>query len=176
MPENPRIIVLSEQLRGQSFDLTKDEHTVGRHEDCDICLQDPTVSNHHCTFVRQDNNQYGVRDEGSTNGTRVNGVRIDKSQKLVNSDIVQVGAIEMLYDSEEKDGGTSASTQTGINIQHTAGTSTISQVPNFSPFGSRSSGETSGSRLVSYIIAGVIGVLIIAVAVALGILLINLFV
>jgi len=174
MAGNPKIIVLSEQLRGQSFELTQDRYTVGRHEDCTLCLPDPTVSNHHCTLVRDpESGGYKVLDEGSTNGTRVNGVRM-QSQKLVNSDILQVGAIEMLFDSEDKSGTGSASTQTGINLQNTAGTTTISEVPNFSPFGSGSGLQSSQGKTSSSLIAAIITVLIIAVVVVLGLLLYKL--
>ena len=176
MAENPKIIVLSEQLRGQSFELIQERYTVGRSEDCDICIPDPTISGHHCTLVRDTGSSSGylVEDEGSTNGTRVNGVRIKDSQELVNSDIVQVGAIEMLFDSEQKGATSAASTQTGINLETTAGTTTISEVPNFSPFASGSglrSGQSKGSTAA---IAAVIGVLVIAVLVVLGMLLYRL--
>ena len=175
MAGNKRIIVLSEQLRGQSFDLTAERYTVGRHEDCSVCLPDPTISSHHCTLVRTESGAYELQDEGSTNGTRVNGVRV-KTQKLVNSDIVQVGAIEMLFDSDEKGDSGTASTQTGINLQSSAGTTTISEVPNFSPFGSRSGIGKSKGNWSSRIIAGVVGLLIIAAVVVLVVLLMNLFV
>ena len=174
MPEiTPKIIVLSEQLRGQSFELTKDEYSIGRHEDCAICIPDPTVSNHHCSLVRNDDGSYSARDEGSTNGTRVNGVKIQE-QALVNSDILQVGAIEMLYDSEKQSSTSTPSTQTGINLQNTAGTTAISQVPNFSPFGSRSGLAGGKNKLPTYIMAGIIGVLVLAVLVVLGMLLVKL--
>ena len=95
-----KIIILSEQLRGQSVELVKDEYTIGRTEDCDICIPDPTVSSPHATLVKTDDGVYEARDAGSSNGTRVNGVRIDQAGKpLAHSDILQVGGVEMLYDS-----------------------------------------------------------------------------
>jgi pSer/pThr/pTyr-binding forkhead associated (FHA) protein len=173
MAGNPKIIVLSEQLRGQSFELTASEYTIGRSEECGICIPDPTVSNHHCTLIqRSDGEGYYARDEGSTNGTRVNGVRISE-QDLENSDILQVGAIEMLYDSEDRRTATSVSTQTGINLHSTAGTSTMSEIPNFSPFGSSAAG-LSQNRKTTYVIGAVIGLLIIAVLVVLGLLILKL--
>ncbi|OPZ28598.1 MAG: Glycogen accumulation regulator GarA [Lentisphaerae bacterium ADurb.BinA184] len=175
MAGNKRIIVLSEQFRGQAFDLKAEKYTVGRHEDCDICLPDPTISSHHCTLVRVEGGGFELQDAGSTNGTRVNGVRV-QSQKLVNSDIVQVGAIEMLFDSDEKGDSGTASTQTGINLQNSAGTTTISEVPNFSPFGSRSGPGKGKGTWSSRLIAGAVGLLIIAAVVVLVILLMNLFV
>jgi pSer/pThr/pTyr-binding forkhead associated (FHA) protein len=39
-----------------------------------------------------------VHDLGSTNGTHVNGVRIDRPRKLVEGDIVRVGETELRFD------------------------------------------------------------------------------
>ncbi|MDQ3932878.1 MAG: DUF3662 domain-containing protein [Actinomycetota bacterium] len=44
----------------------------GRHPDCDIELDDPTVSRQHAAFVRR-GGDWWVIDLESTNGTRVNG-------------------------------------------------------------------------------------------------------
>lgn len=177
MAGNSKIIVLSEQLRGQSFELTEPKYTIGRHEDCHICIPDPTVSNHHCTLVRMDDmSGYVARDEGSTNGTRVNGVRLqqDQEQRLVNSDILQVGAIEMLYDSEDKDEPAAASTRTGINLQNTAGTTTISEIPNFSPFGSPSRSRRAHNGAGSLLTKVVVTLIALAVLAILGFLLFKL--
>ena len=158
----PKIIVLSEQLRGKSFELTKDKYTIGRNDDCDICVPDPTVSGHHSSLVRDDDGGYSLVDEGSTNGSRVNGVRAD-TQKLVNSDIVQVGAIEMLYDSKQKGDAAAASTQTGINLENTAGTTTVMDVPNFSPFAAQKGAGGGSNKMFTYIMAGIIVILVVAV-------------
>lgn len=166
--ENPKIIVLSEQLRGKSYELTGEKYTVGRSEDCDICIADPTISGHHCSFVRDENGGYKLVDEGSTNGSRVNGVKVD-SQKLVNSDIVQVGAIEMLFDSKEKSDTAAASTKTGINLENTAGTTTVMDVPNFSPFASQNAAK-GNNKLFTYVMAAVIGVLVLSVVIVLALL------
>ena len=39
-----------------------------------------------------------VHDLGSTNGTHVNGVRIDRPRKLAPGDVVRVGETELRYD------------------------------------------------------------------------------
>ena len=51
----PKLIILSEQFRGRTFELTKDQHTVGRVDERDICIKDPTVSTYHCRFVKSGN-------------------------------------------------------------------------------------------------------------------------
>jgi|SRR5688572_16381378 len=49
--------------------------TVGRSRDCDLVVPDASVSKLHATMiVDTDDEKYSVRDEGSRNGTRVEGV------------------------------------------------------------------------------------------------------
>jgi len=54
------------------------ELTVGRAGDCDYVLDEPTVSRHHAV-LRRTPEGWELRDTGSTNGTRVNGWRIDEA-------------------------------------------------------------------------------------------------
>ncbi len=48
---------------------------VGRHLDCDACLNSARVSRRHCCLALGDD-EVLVRDLGSTNGLMVNGVRV----------------------------------------------------------------------------------------------------
>src|SRR5262245_6991176 len=50
---------------------------IGRHEECDIQLNSRKVSRKHCC-VAQVSDYFVVRDLGSTNGVRVNGVRVQE--------------------------------------------------------------------------------------------------
>ncbi len=163
----PKIIVLSEQLRGQSYELTENTYIIGRTEDADICIPDPTVSSHHATLFRKDNGTFSVKDEGSTNGTRVNGVRLEgEPQALVNSDILQVGGVEMLFDHEETRTTGSATTQTVINLEETnAGEISAAKMSNFSPFGSRSSGLGRQQNKTAMIVFGGVTALLIAIVI-----------
>lgn len=141
----PKLIILSEQLRGKGFELTKDLHTCGRVEERDICIKDPTISSHHCDFIKSDST-YILRDNGSTNGTRVNNVPVTE-QELQNSDILQVGGVEVLFDCDDKSVTTVMRTQTGINLDDgdNASVVTVRTMDNFDPFksGNQSSGVTS---------------------------------
>jgi pSer/pThr/pTyr-binding forkhead associated (FHA) protein len=48
--------------------------TAGRGSSCDLVMRDTTVSREHAAFVRR-GDAWWVIDLGSTNGTRVNGLR-----------------------------------------------------------------------------------------------------
>ena len=130
MPAIPKFIVLSEQLRGKMFELTQDEITIGRSDERTICLKDPTVSTLHCT-VKRDGDKLILADAGSTNGTKVNGAPLTGEHQLQHGDTVQVGAFELLYDSEDKTMTMSIQkTQTGIDINAASTTQTIKAMSN----------------------------------------------
>lgn len=172
MAGTPKLIVLSEQLRGQSFELTEAEYTVGRTDECDISLPDPTVSSHHCTLIQLDDGGYGVDDKGSTNGTRVNGVRLEAAniQPLANSDILQVGGVEMLFDCEEARSVGTSTTHTVINLEETqTGELAVAEMKNFSPFGSRGAGVGRQDKKGALMVGAIIGGLVVAVLVALAV-------
>ena len=157
----PKITLLSEQLRGKSFELTKDVYTVGRIDERDICIIDPTISTFHCTLTKE-GNTYILRDNNSTNGTRVNNVPVTE-QELQNSDIVQMGDVEMLYYCEEKASQTSTRTLTGINLSdNLSSSSSVTRMETISPKTLDAAKEKNKNTQV--IIFSVLGALALAIA------------
>lgn len=70
-----RLRVVQGGPSGTTFDLTSRRLVAGRRSDCDIHLDDPTVSREHAAFVRR-GDAWWVVDLGSTNGVRVNGADV----------------------------------------------------------------------------------------------------
>lgn len=62
---------------GDSIPLLKSRLLIGRRDSCDICLQFSNVSSRHCELEFL-NGYWQVRDLGSANGTKVNGVRVEQ--------------------------------------------------------------------------------------------------
>ncbi len=62
---------------GETFLLETFSLTVGRDPVSDVVLNDPEVSRQHARFTRLDSGGYQVQDLGSTNGTFVNGQRLE---------------------------------------------------------------------------------------------------
>jgi adenylate cyclase len=60
---------------GDSIPLSRRIMTMGRRESCDICLRFPNVSGLHCELSFRDGYWF-IRDLGSTNGIKINGVRV----------------------------------------------------------------------------------------------------
>ena len=94
----PKLHILSGVLEGKVFDLLEERVTVGRALDNTIRMEDGTVSHHHAVFI-SDGGTYKLRDLNSTNGTRVNSMRIVET-KLNNGDQVRMGSVEMRFESD----------------------------------------------------------------------------
>ncbi len=68
---------------------------IGRSPECNVFLDDVTVSRHHAEIVVE-GADYLIRDLGSLNGTFVNRRRIDTS-RLEDDDEVQIGKYRMTF-------------------------------------------------------------------------------
>ena len=87
----PALVVRSGGGRsGETFPLDGERITVGRSPDCEIFLDDVTVSRKHAALTRNDSGSYTIEDEGSLNGTFVNGDRVERAP-LRPGDQVQIG-------------------------------------------------------------------------------------
>lgn len=69
--------------------------TVGRSTGADFILDAALVSRVHCQFLALGDGTLEVRDLESTNGTYVNGSRVEKA-RLSPGDKVQVGRVELV--------------------------------------------------------------------------------
>ncbi len=74
----------------RSWTLSDPTITLGRAEDNTVCVPDPTVSKQHAMLTLV-GDRYTVRDLGSRNGTRVNGVSIMDGRALADGDLLEIG-------------------------------------------------------------------------------------
>ena len=72
--------------------------TVGRLDENTLPIDDPSVSSHHAQLTLQGSGAYLLRDLGSTNGTRVNGLRITEAT-LHPGDQVRFGRVEAVFEA-----------------------------------------------------------------------------
>ena len=94
--DGPALVVRSGGGRaGESFEAIGDTTVIGRSPECDVFLDDVTVSRRHAELVRA-NDVFTIRDLGSLNGTFVNRRRIE-STELEDDDEVQVGKYRMTF-------------------------------------------------------------------------------
>jgi FHA domain/zinc-ribbon domain len=94
--EGPALVVRQGGGRaGESFRPAGERTRIGRSPDCEIFLDDVTVSRNHAVLLERDGT-YVVEDQGSLNGTFVNRKRIE-SATLQEGDEVQIGKYRMTF-------------------------------------------------------------------------------
>jgi hypothetical protein len=95
--EGPALVVRSGGGRaGELFVPQGERTTIGRSPDCDVFLDDVTVSRKHAVLLERDNGYY-IEDQGSLNGTYLNRKRIDSADRLENGDELQIGKYKLTY-------------------------------------------------------------------------------
>jgi len=93
------VVVKSGELdEGTDYQLNSAQLTVGRGGQNDIALpSDDYASARHARFEpRQDG--VWVQDLGSTNGTFLNGVRLERPRRLTIGDVVRIGETDLRFD------------------------------------------------------------------------------
>jgi DNA-binding NtrC family response regulator len=80
--------------KGQSMEITS-SLTIGSRPDSDLRIEDPTVSRKHAEISRTAEG-FLLQDLGSTNGTFLNGVRVDRAY-LRDGAVVTVGETSMVF-------------------------------------------------------------------------------
>jgi len=89
------LVVVRGPNAGSRYLLDRPETSVGRHADADIFLDDVTVSRRHVT-LRQTDHGIVLHDNGSLNGSYVNGDRVEE-RHLATGDEVQIGRFKLMY-------------------------------------------------------------------------------
>ena len=90
-----RMVGLTGAYKGMEFHLNKSDFLVGRLPDCDLVLDENTLSSKHAKISRE-GGRFEIIDLNSTNGTFVNGERI--TRKILSSDDrVRFDVFEFLF-------------------------------------------------------------------------------
>jgi pSer/pThr/pTyr-binding forkhead associated (FHA) protein len=97
-PIKGRLEILNGGFEGMSYALSDQEVVIGRNPTTDITLLDEGISREHALILLDDDGSgYVIEDLQSTNGTKVNGVRV-RSTPLVEGDEVQIGETLFRFD------------------------------------------------------------------------------
>ena len=84
---------------GRVYAIRKDSLSIGRSRESDIFLEDLAVSRLHASILNPGNGTYVLKDEGSANGTKVNGQLVSKYQTcpLNEGDKIQLGQTVLVF-------------------------------------------------------------------------------
>ena len=99
-PSGGKLVVVSSKVlkAGRSFPTGPVPLTIGRADDNDVDLgKDEFASGHHARIESQRDGVW-ILDLNSTNGTFVNGSRLDGRRLLKEGDVVQVGDTELRFE------------------------------------------------------------------------------
>lgn len=164
MEKNPKLTVLYEKLRGKSFEINQEVMSVGRKDSADIQLIDGSVSSHHADIIRTEQNGevcYILRDNDSTNGTKINNEPISE-QVLKNSDLISFGHVEVLFDGasgSDSDQHVTHTIDLGSTVTNTTTTQTLS---NFSARMMREKKKNEQTNLLMKIVIATCGLMVLA--------------
>lgn len=89
-------LVYSEAGQNRRVDC-KDVMIIGREEGSDIVLHDSRVSRRHAMLYRMQEGSYYLVDEGSSNGSYVNAVRIALPTRLKDGDQISIGSMNIQF-------------------------------------------------------------------------------
>ena len=82
------------------YDFDQERIAIGRGPGADVRIPHLSVSDAHAT-IRLEADGFAIVDHGSTNGTRVNGVRLtaQRKKKLADGDAIEIGAYALRFQS-----------------------------------------------------------------------------
>jgi pSer/pThr/pTyr-binding forkhead associated (FHA) protein len=91
-----RLEVISGNATGDTI-VVEDELVIGRHaEGAGRLSEDEEISRQHARISREATGDYAIEDLGSSNGTFVNGLRIQSPRLLALEDSIEVGATTLV--------------------------------------------------------------------------------
>lgn len=90
LPAAPFLICINGASPGQVFPISQSPFLIGRNRDCQLVLEDPSVSRRHASIIIGKRNIY-IQDENSKAGTYVNGQRIQAPVSLHTGSKIRIG-------------------------------------------------------------------------------------
>lgn len=94
--EGPALVVRSGGGRaGEQFAVSRERTAIGRSPQCEVFLDDVTVSRRHAVLVRT-GDEFTIQDQRSLNGTFLNRRRIESAQ-LEHGDELQIGKYRLTF-------------------------------------------------------------------------------
>lgn len=89
-----KLVVIGGKQAGMEIPIRRPKFLIGRGEDCQLRPQSHLISRKHCAILVEEGKAF-IEDFGSTNGTFVNGVKVEKRQALNSKDHIKVGMFEL---------------------------------------------------------------------------------
>ena len=90
-------LVVTTNVNGDVFELIlkNAKYGVGRRHDNDLRIKETYISGYHSELIRTEDGDYVVTDLGSSNGTFLNGRRVDGKEKIKAGDFIKFGILKV---------------------------------------------------------------------------------
>ena len=98
-----KIKIINTALKDEVFEISSTKpFIIGREKDCDLRIPfsvDNSISRKHCKISVIDNS-IQIEDLKSSNGIYVNNIKVEKQIKIFNNDIIKVGKVEIMTETD----------------------------------------------------------------------------
>ena len=159
-----KLVVLSAGMTGRTQELKVDKTTIGRVEDNTFQIAEPSVSSHHCEVLLRGSDVV-IRDLNSTNGTYINGEKVTENV-IKPGQILRLGQIELRLETDAPAAPAKKQIDQTLVMQRGVSLNELEQGSRPGGFDTKGSGfskkNDKGSKIF-WIIAAVVGVLIVGV-------------
>ncbi|MFZ2653922.1 MAG: FHA domain-containing protein, partial [Victivallales bacterium] len=91
-----KLFYIEGKNRGASYELTPPGVSIGRESDNDVILDSEASSRYHAKLELKDG-EWFVKDLGSTNGTKLNDLKITEDTRLHEGDKISIGKEFLLF-------------------------------------------------------------------------------
>ncbi|MHA6799142.1 FHA domain-containing protein [Bounagaea algeriensis] len=92
-----RLVIMRGSDAGRTLDLSGERVVLGRHHDCDLVLDDTTVSAQHAEISREADGHYRIHDVGSLNGVFLNRNPVTTAE-LHDRDELWIGKVRFIFE------------------------------------------------------------------------------
>ncbi len=157
-----KLVVLSAGMTGRTQELKVDKTTIGRVEDNTFQIAEPSVSSHHCEVLLR-GSEVVVRDLNSTNGTYINGEKVTE-KAIMPGQILRLGQIELRLETDVPAAATKKHLDQTLVMQRGVSLNELEQGSRPGGFDTKGSGFSKKGDNVNrifWIVAGLVGLLII---------------
>ena len=96
------LLILSSNFLGITFVINDSIVTIGRSSECDMIINDSSVSKKHCEITLDDSLKYYIEDTDSKNSTFLNGKELKKKTHIIYGDRIIIGSTILRFFLEEK--------------------------------------------------------------------------
>ncbi|MEI8040249.1 MAG: FHA domain-containing protein [Verrucomicrobiota bacterium] len=159
-----KLVVLSAGMTGRTHELKVDKTTIGRVEDNTFQIAEASISSHHCEILLRGNDVV-LHDLNSTNGTFIGSEKVTEIVLKPNQ-VFRLGQVEIRLETDAPGAPARKQLDQTLVMQRGVSLNDLEQgarVGGFDTKGSGFSKKDNKVNMIFWVVAGVVGLIIIGV-------------